>query len=687
MMTNREQLATYALEHMQIGTDIDVLQNDCEILIYLLEHCEITIPEENRYFVEVDCSEILSSLTWKRGEYFKKEIADTGLLEGSENLAYTGIFDISHTTPEWEKVISLGFTGLKARIQEYAQHNSEDPKKKRFYTNVLKVYEAVLYFLKRAAKQAEICGKTDMSKGLEALSRRAPQNLFEAMQMSIGYYVVQHMCEGTYLRTLGRLDKLFYPYYIREKEEDAETLLLDYLHEIDRLNAPANIPFAIGGTNMEGKSMINELSMKILETYKAAKTVNTKFHILCSKDTPVSLIESAFEGIRAGNNSIVFMSDAKIIEILECLGEDRGDAVNYHIVGCYECGGNNELTCTSNGRVNLVKALEFALNEGKDMLSGKQVGLSTGSHFETYEELYEEYKRQLVHLCDCSMKITNLYEAHYKEMHAAPILSGTYQSALEKGGDLYCDYAAKYNNSSVNAIGLATVVDSLACIRKLVYEEKKVTLERLKEILRTNWQGEEALRLRIKNKYPKYGTGDSATDAIAADIVEVLADTITGKPNAKGGKYRLGLISINWRWEFGEKTGASADGRLRGENLSQNVSATFGADREGATAHLLSAAAIDYTKVPNGTVVDIDLHSSAVRGENGIRMLSASLKTFFEMGGFAAHYNVLDTDVLLDAKKNPEKYPNLQVRLCGWNVLFSTLSDAEKDEFIARSIK
>ncbi len=147
------------------------------------------------------------------------------------------------------------------------------------------------------------------------------------------------------------------------------------------------------------------------------------------------------------------------------------------------------------------------------------------------------------------------------------------------------------------------------------------------------------------------------------------------------------MFSIDWRWAFGNKTAASADGRVSGETLSQNTSAVFGADKEGATAHLISAASIDASKTPNGAIVDIDVHSSAIRGENGLKALVSTLKTYFDLGGFAVHYNVLDTEVLQDAKRNPGKYPNLQVRLCGWNVLFSTLTDEEKDEFIARSMK
>jgi formate C-acetyltransferase len=146
----------------------------------------------------------------------------------------------------------------------------------------------------------------------------------------------------------------------------------------------------------------------------------------------------------------------------------------------------------------------------------------------------------------------------------------------------------------------------------------------------------------------------------------------------------LGLFSIDWRWEFGAHTAASADGRRCGEPISQNASATFGGDREGATAHLLSVASLDSSHTPNGTVADVDFHSSAVRGENGLEAMYAALRAYFDLGGFAVHFNVLDRGVLIEARNDPAKYPTLQVRLCGWNVLFSSLTDREKDEFILR---
>lgn len=687
MPLSQDELLEYSMQDFEVGKNGDVLELDCTNIVYLLENCEITIPEINRFFVEINCAHVQNHVSWKRTELYKDEILKSNLSVGAETLAYTGEYDFGHTTAEWESVISLGISGLRKRISEYAEKNKDDKKKQRFYREISKVYDAALLFLKRAADVADLCGKSEMSEGLINLTENPPTNLFEAMQTTIIYYVLQTLFEGTYLRTLGRLDSLYYPYCKTADESRSQELLIDFLKEIDRLKAPSNIPFALGGTDSSGKSSINKLSYLFLDAYTKADINNTKIHFLCSKNTPDDIIMSALRCVRSGKNSIVFMSDEKIIESLERLGEKREDAVNYHVVGCYECGGNGELTCSCNARVNIPMALELALNNGKAMLSGKQIGPKNNGHFDTYDALYAEFKKQLAHMCDCAMKITNLCESHYRYIHSAPILSGTYTSALEKGGDLYCDCAARYNNSSVNGIGLATTVDSLATIKKLVYDDKTLTLDELVEILKSDWKNQEVLRLTIKNKFPKFGMNDDDTDKIAKDVSDDLSDAVSGKPNVKGGVYRLGLFSIDWRWDFGKKTGASADGRHAGETLSQNTSASFGADKNGATSHLLSVAKIDTSKTPNGTIVDIDLHYSAVQGENGLKAFLSTLKTYFELGGFAVHYNVLDTEVLKDAKLNPEKYPNLQVRLCGWNVLFSTLSEKEKDEFIARSMK
>ena len=270
-------------------------------------------------------------------------------------------------------------------------------------------------------------------------------------------------------------------------------------------------------------------------------------------------------------------------------------------------------------------------------------------------------------------------------VHSSPIFSSTYLSCLENGGDIYCHGSAKYCNTSINAIGLATAVDSLVAIKKLVYEDKTVTLSELKNILKNDWEGHEELRLMVKNKYPKYGMGDSEADAIARGIYETLDKAITGKANVKGGIYRFGTFSIDWRIRHGEMTAASADGRRKGEMYSLNGGAALGCDRNGATGNIASLCACGCELTPNGSVLDLDFHISAVKGDEGLNAMVATLETYNKLGGFAVHYNVLDGNILRDAQKNPENYGNLQVRLCGWNAKFVSLKKKSQDDFIARA--
>lgn len=683
MSKNNQELSAYARTHAVPNGEADVLRADADIIIYTLENCEISLTGANSFFVTVETDGIMSEAIRKRASLLPDAAGE--LSDGVRSRAYTGSCDFSHTMPEWDTILRLGFRGLRGRLEEYRRKNSGGKAETRFYDICVSVWDAALEFLSRAAEAARNAGRGDIAEIIRNISERPPETLSKALAVILAYFTFQSKISGTVLRSLGRLDSLLYGFFVKEERGAAIRMIRGFLREIDTLRAPSNIPFALCGSGADNEPLVNELSYIFLEAYRDVPTVNTKLHILCRKDTPDALLDLAFRCVREGKNSIVFMSDEKIIESLEKLGAAPTDARDYHVVGCYECGARGELTCSCSSRVSLPKAVETALNGGRDMLSGKLIGPENDRKFENFEEFFDEFTRQLLYFVDCAVKITDNWEREYRRLHSEPFLSSVYSSSVERGADLYCGYAAKYNNSSLNALGLGTAVDSLAAVRQLVFEEKLMTTGELAEILRNDWKGHEPLRLLVRNKFPKYGTADKKTDRLAARIVDILGKAVDGRPNAKGGVYRLGTFSIDWRWDFGRATAASADGRHAGETISQNTSASFGADKNGATAHLISAASIDTSLTPNGSIADIDLHSSAVAGENGLSALVTTLRTYLALGGFAVHYNVLDTKTLEAARERPGDYPNLQVRLCGWNVLFSSLSDKEKDEFIERS--
>ena len=687
MTETKEQLVAWLRDHTDAGNAPDTLEADCRNAVYLMDHAEISVTEANTFFVRITLGAAARTPIELRFAAFQDEAAKEGFGPGIRRRAYTGYYDFGHTATEWETVISLGISGLRNRLSERLSLPGNDKKSIRFYTETLKVFDAAFSFMLRAADLFENEGKTEAAAGLRALTLRAPETLFEALQTVLVYYSLQQYFDGTILRTLGRPDRYLYPFYKKEDPEKAFSLLKAFMTEIDSIRADANMPIALGGSDVSGNDLFNDLSFALLKAYQESPNAHIKLHILWTKQTPDRILFEAFRGIRDGANSIVFMNDRRVIEAVEYVGASKEDATDYHVVGCYECGAAGEVTSSCTSRVNLPKVIEATLNDGCDMETGERIGLPVTGTFDTFEAFYEEFRKQLFYFVQCAARITDLRERHYAALHTAPVLSAVYRSSVEAGRDIYVDHAAKYNNSSLNAVGLATAVDSLAAIRKLVYEDRTLTVPDLAEILKNDWAGEETLRLTVKNRFPKFGNGDETVDRIAQRIVNDLAEAVDGRPNAKGGVYRLGLFSIDWRWRFGEFAAASADGRHKGEPLSQNTSAVFGMDREGATAHLRSVASLDTVKTPNGTIVDIDLHSSAVEGEAGLQALVGALKTYFELGGFAVHYNVLNTETLRDAKAHPEDYPNLQVRLCGWNVLFNTLSEKEKDEFIRRSEK
>jgi len=653
---------------------------DCQRILVAMENCEFSFPENKRYFPALNYE---TSIPKERFDHVKAKPAYQELLPGKEAYAYSGNSDFSHTNPDWEEIEKLGLPGLKKRIEFF---KSQNPDRQAFYDALLEIYDAIFAFIKRAAKEAECAGKHEMAQNLLAQLNHAPETLYQAIQLNMICYVLQMNFDGSLVRALGRIDSMMEPYKNDLSKEEICSLYRDWFLEMESFKVAANIPFAIGGTDLSGNEQTNDFSMLILNVFGELVVPHVKAHLLISKKTPDAFIRRAMELIRENRNSIVFMSDETVINSLIRLGEPIEDARHYAIVGCYEAGGYQEITSTCNGIVNLAKAVEYTMTGGFDLFTNTQIcTISDTKDYSNFADFMNQYLQYVKEFCACSIQMTDLFEEDYDLIHGSPIFSSFYSSALEKGKDIYSEYGAKYNNSSINGIALGTAVDALVSIKKLVYEEKKLSLSDFVQILKDDWANNEVLRLYARNRLPKFGQGNPEADSIARQIMDTLYESVNGVPNKKGGIYRLGTFSIDWRWEWGEHTAASADGRRRGETLSQNTAATFGQAKQGATAHLSSVASLGLDRTPNGSIVDVDFHSSAVSGENGLNAMVSSVKTYFGQGGFAVHYNVLNGDVLRAAKKDPAKYPDLQVRLCGWNVLFNSLSEKEKDDFIFRS--
>ena len=275
-------------------------------------------------------------------------------------------------------------------------------------------------------------------------------------------------------------------------------------------------------------------------------------------------------------------------------------------------------------------------------------------------------------------------ERYYQDINPDPILSCQYDAAVERGVDLYSG-GAKYNNSSMYFYSIASLVDALMAVKTLVYDEKRFTLSELTEILKSNWKGNEKLRAQMLHSRNKYGNRSKEADETAKMLAEYCASLVNGKANGRGGVFKASLFSINNCFGTGHKTAATPDGRLSGEPLSKNLCAVTAMDRNGITALINSVTEIDHSDFPNGSVLDIMLHPSAVKNEDGLEAFLGLLETYIKRGGFALHGNVFSAEQLREAQKDMDKYRTLQVRVCGWNAYFVDLTKEEQDAFIRQA--
>lgn len=666
-----------------------------EKMSQILQLSEIKIEENSEFYLGKELSwRLVKELEARNAEKTKHIFAKDSELYPLKAAMETGCFDggsdFGHFAPDFEAILTLGAVGLRKRAAKYAEKHKDNVELAAYYEGVDMIYSALSAFMMHVSEEAAKCGKTKISDAFSALAVREPQTLFEALQLIFIFYFVILRFEATVVRTLGRLDRLLMPFYEHDikngiiTEEEARELITKFIMAVDSYEVAANIPFAICGEK-DGESSANPMSYLLIDCYAALKSPYVKIHFLYSEKTPRDLVEKAFDAIRHGANSIVFLCNETVKKSLIHVGADENDVENYSVVGCYECGAVDEVTCSCGGKLSIPKALEVTLFDGYELERGALIGIADNSEPEIFDDFMKKFNANLTYFADCTRKIIDANEKHYPVIHSSPLCSSTYLSCLENGGDIYCHGSAKYCNTSINAIGLATAVDSLVAIKKLVYEDKILTLSALKEVLRNDWEGHEELRLMVKNKYPKYGMGDMEADSVARGIFETLDKAITGKPNEKGGIYRFGTFSIDWRIRHGKMTAASADGRHKGEMLSLNSGASVGCDRNGATGNIASICSCNCVLTPNGSILDLDFHSSAVKGDEGLSAMVATLETYSKLGGFAVHYNVLDGDILRDAQKNPENYENLQVRLCGWNAKFVKLDKKSQDDFIIRA--
>lgn len=620
--------------------------------------------------------------------YLSKE-AEEAERAWNELATYEAHGDYGHTSPNTRLLLSEGFPGLLKRVEEASQKAGLHEHQKEFYLSCKIVLHAMMTAAKRLA-DAIAPYNEENAAALRSIGTGAPQNSYEAMQLLIFYFFMHEYIGATRVRTLGRLDVLLDPFYRKDikngtfTKSEMKEMLKYFLYKFWTAKVPFDLPFCLGGMDENGNDVTGELSYLIVDTYDELNIYSPKIHIRVSDKTPVEFVKKVLDCIRRGNSSFVFVNDRIAIESLIRVGIAEKDARDFVTIGCYEPAvWGMELGCTGNGGVNLPKAVELVFNNGKDFACGMLCGVPVKQPM-NYEEFLCAVKQQIAHMTHKAVDYITKIEQYYGEINPDPILSCQYEQSVARGVDVY-EGGAKYNNSSLYFYSIASLVDSVCAVKRMVYDNEIFTFEEFGEILRSDWKGYEKERLLAQHLPEKYGNGEPFADQLAKELSHFCAELVNNKPNGRGGVFKAALFTIDYCFRTGKKTMATPDGRKAGEPLSKNLCSTIGMDRKGITALIQSVTSIDLADFPTGSVLDIVLHPSAVSGEDGLDAFYAILNTYFKMGGFAMHGNIFDAKILKKAQANPEQYKNLQVRVCGWNAYFVNLSKTEQDCFIRQA--
>lgn len=673
-----QELKAQALYLTEKYKNISVSRAKAEVMSYVLKNARLYVSPDDLFVTKIEHCEIMYDFLFKMKDRKEcREIAEK-IKKAEESNTVRANMDFGHVAPDWGYVLDKGIPGIIAELELLRANNTANA---AYYDERITVYNAVKDLFLRFADSAESYSteKTNfVSENVRTLAVQKPESLAQAMQLILLFYVLQTDMDTVTVRSLGGLDRLLFPFYKRDLESGAYTkeqlgeITKYFLWEIFCMKVTANLPFYICGMDENGKDATNEFTYFLLEIYRKLDIYDPKVHVMYHKNMDKSVLELILEMIREGKNSFVFINTSLASKALENIGISEKDTKKVIVYGCYETAAEGkEVPCTCGGMINLAKSVEMAINCGKN--------------FATFEEFYRETVLQLQNYTIACMDAIAGYERYYNEICPSMIMSPTYKDSRQSGVDAYCG-GAKYNNTSVVGAGLATLVDSLIAVKKVVFEEKKKTFDEFKKILLSNWQREEKLRLQIKKQYPKFGNNIDDVDKMAVDIYNRFSSTINNRKNGRKGVFRAGMFSVDWRFWMGEKTGATPDGRYFGEPLSKNLAASVGQDKNGVTAYLNSLLKFDAEKCPDGYVADVVLHCSAVKGEDGMTAFKGLLATFMKKGGFSVHFNILSPETLINAQKEPQKYQNLQIRLCGWNVRFVDLDKAQQDEFIKQSV-
>ncbi len=625
---------------------------------------------------------------------------------------------LGHISVSYAKIVDYGLEYIMEDVREKRAHCSplvaEDVERRMFYDSCLIVCQAMIDFAERYADLAERqAAEAEAERKAELLEiarvcRKVPRCRAESFQEILQSFWFLHLClqieSNGHSMSPGRFDQYTYRGYEYDLQhgktpEQAEELLgclwvkiaeigkvRDYTGSLAFGGYPMFQNLLVGGTDAFGNDVTNPVSLLCCKVTAELKLAQPSLSVRLHKNSPMSIKRAAAEVARSGIGMPAYFNDESIVPALRHIGCSLEESRDYCEVGCVEphVAGKME-GMYSTGFTNLCKILEVTIFNGEDPVRKKKIGIPVGEQFEDFNDFYNAYLKEQRYFMDLHAMSVNAVEYAHQTMCPTPLVSCFVDDCIELGKDIRCG-GAHYNVTSPNAVGLANLGDSLMVIKQKIFGEKKYSMDQLRTILRCDYQGYEAVRQEFLHDVPKYGNDDDAADMMARKCGEDYCLDFARYRGYRNSTFHAGLQSISAHALFVGSLGATPDGRTKEMLVSDGgVSPAQGRDIKGPTAAMLSVAKLNHLEATNGALLNVKFHPSAVKGDEGLDNLCALTDAFFRLGAQHVQYNVVDSEVLRDAQKHPEKYGDLVVRVAGFSVLFTALDTVLQNDIIERT--
>ena len=666
-----------------------------------------------------------------------KEIANNGVTQfGPQDQCQS---PVGHFCTGYNTGIRKGFGAIKAEAEQKMQELIAEalPGKTidqyNFYRSVSIVCDGIITLTKRYAKLAEEMAETEKDparkKELEMMAdtlgwtvEKPARNFVDAVQCLFMYQTALCLDANMHGMSFGRVDQYLGDYYDNDIKNG--TITPEYAQEIMDLFylkvAEMNKPWSygatqsnpgytsgqlmtMGGVDKDGNDASNAVTYMMLQTVGRLVLHDPPQALRIHKNTPPELWEAAIETTKIAGGVPTFENDEVIIPALMSRGLSLEDARNCTLIGCVEpagcgtewpaCGGTG-----TESYMNMANALLLAINDGftfQPMLNAfmpapegtpnKRVGPETGYLYDmkSIDEVKEAFKTQMEYFVRWHIMNINAFEYVAREVLPNPLVSATMAGCMEKGADVMYG-GAKYNSTGDSGVGIGNVADSLNIINHCVFEKKICTAREMYDAIKNNWEGYETLHRYILNEAPHFGNGIPESDQFATFAAHVFAEAVN-KLTGPRGRCSAGLYPVTTNVMFGMVTNATPDGRFKGEPLADGIAAPQQMDKNGPTGVIASVAAIKQDEFPNGTLMNLKFHPTALSGEGGWKKLAELMQTYFDMGGMELQINIISTDTLKDAQQNPDKHKDLVVRVAGFSAYFVELHETGQNDLIRRT--